>query len=211
MTRHKGSRNKGYEEEKQRLARRLFEALVSAGDEGPSFRQLAAACDVSPSTLRHYFVDRKGAIQAAIEHAGIGGKPHLELVRCGEFGTAHEALLALLRYLSFGWQHSELGNLHRVGLEAGLSDSKAGKTYLASILEPAVQAFADRIQLHIDRGELKPCTPRFAALSLLSPVLLAMLHQKQLSGEEQWPLSIDDFLQEHVDFFLQAHSLEPAA
>ncbi len=211
MTRQKGSRNKGYDEEKQRLAQLLFDALVSSSDEGPSFRQLASACDVSPSTLRHYFTDRKGAIEAAIEHAGSNGKPHLNLVRHGEFGEAKEALLTLLRYLSFGWQHSELGDLHRVGLEAGLSDAKAGKTYLESILEPAVQAFSDRIQLHIDRGELKPCTPRFAALSLLSPVLLAMLHQKQLNGEEKWPLSIDEFIQEHVDFFLQAHLKDQVA
>lgn len=205
MTRLKGSRNKRYEEERERLAAALFEALNQTEDLSLSFRQMADACEVSPSTLRHYFTNRKGALKAAIQHAGKQGEPYLEMVEEGEFGPPQESLLSLLRYLHFGWSHSKLGDLHRLGLEAGLGDQEMGPAYLRNLLEPSLKAFERRISLHIERGELRPCNARYAALSLVSPLFLLMLHQEQLFGACDFPVEIDAFIQHHTKAFVNAH------
>jgi AcrR family transcriptional regulator len=205
MSRQKGSRNKRYKEEKDRLSDLLFRALIDAGDEQVSFRQLAVACDVSPATLRHYFGTRKGAVRAAMERAGGYGKVHTDLVEKGDFGHAEEALLTLLRYMYYGWKHSELGELHRFGLVAGLGDDEVGPVYVRSLLEPTLQAFEVRLQLHVERGELVPMDVRFGSLSLLSPVIIGLLHQHQLHGCEERPLDVEAFLLEHVHAFVRAH------
>lgn len=208
MSRQKGSRNKRYYEERQRLAKLLYEELVRAGHSGASFRSLAQACDVSPATLRHYFENKTGALVAAVEYAGEQGEPFQQLVEKGEFGSLHESLVSLLRFLHFGWKHSELGELHKLGLGVGLSEQEVGPAYVKELLEPTLQAFEQRLQLHVDKGELRDCNIRYAAFSLLSPIFLAMLHQKTLSGQTERPLDIDDMLQEHVSHFIEAYQTE---
>ena len=114
----------------------------------------------------------------------------------------------MLRYFHYGWEHTILGDTHRLGLGSGLGDGEVGPAYLDELLEPALQAFEARIQLHVDKGELRACNTRFASLNLLSPFLLAMLHQKELLGTNVRPMAVNDFIKEHVASFLRAYKPE---
>lgn len=209
MARPKGRRNDGYEDEKDRLAELIMRHLISEGGADASFRKLAAACDVNPATLRHYFGDRNGAVIAAMEVAHHLGDQGRVIVAKGEMGTVREALLSLFRFFMMGWKNFDIGDVQRFGLKAALGEPVLGPAYINKMFEPTLDAFEQRIQHHINTGELRPCTVRVAALQLLSPVLLALLHQHELCGDQERPLDLEAFLVEHIDTFLRAY--EPQA
>jgi hypothetical protein len=74
------------------------------------------------------------------------------------------------------------------------------------VLEPSLVTLEARLQRHAARGELRHENARLAALQLLSPVLLAVLHQRELGGAQCRPLDLSTFIEPHVDAFVRAWS-----
>ncbi|NJO12111.1 MAG: hypothetical protein HC872_00060 [Gammaproteobacteria bacterium] len=111
---------------------------------------------------------------------------------------------SFLQEIATGW-HRGVGAVHAVGLTEGLKSDKAGLSYLLDVLEPTLQALEARLQVHIDRGEMRAADTRHAALWLLSPVLLALLHQHELGGTRCRPLDVEALLQEHALVFASVY------
>lgn len=204
MGRPEGSRNAGYDEERERLARMLLERLSQQDGPQTSFRQLATACGVSPPTLRHYFGDRDGAVIAAMQLARDEGASYLAIIAEGDLGELREALTTLLRNLVVGWERFRLGDIARFGLEAGLGARPLGEAFVGELWGPVLDAFGRRLEAHMARGELRRCDPRHAALSLLGPVVVALIHQRELGGDEVAELEVYALLELHLDAFLRA-------
>lgn len=209
MGRTPGTRNADYDAERERLVERLKAALVEAGGAARSFRELAAAASVSPPTLRHYFGTREGVIAAVFAALHRDGLPYLHVVAAGPLGPVRESLRGLLDFTVEGWERG-VGAIHQLGLTAGLGDGVLGPAYVNELLEPTLQAFEARIARHVADGSLGPCDVRHAAVALLSPVLVALLHQQSLGGARCRPLDLGELLDDHVDRFLRAHAPEPA-
>lgn len=202
MGRPKGSRNEGYEEERQRLARLVLARLSEPDGPRASFREFARACDVTPPTLRHYFGDWDGAVEAALVVSRGDGEEYLEMTRAAELGDAATALATLLNMTVMAWQRFGVGEVMRAGLEVGLGHERLGPSYIDEMLEPMLQAFEVRIALHIERGELREVDPRYAALALLSPIIMALLHQRELGGAGCRPLDVEALTRTHLESFL---------
>ena len=66
---------------------------------------------------------------------------------------------------------------------------------------------ADGRLAHQKRGEMRrDCQARAGALILLSPLILAYLHQYELGGAAGAPLDMDRFLDQHCEAFVRAHA-----
>jgi AcrR family transcriptional regulator len=204
VSRPAGRRNADYDTERELLVLRLVTALLRPGGAGLSFRQLAEAVGTSPATLRHYFGDRKTVFAAALSALHRVGLPHLHAAATQPIEGVRTSLEWLLRQIIQGWQGG-IGTIHALGLVAGLGDEKLGPAYLVEVLEPTLQATESRIARHVASGELEPCDIRHAALELLSPLVLGLLHQDNLRGARCRPLDLDAFLKDHLDRFLRAY------
>jgi hypothetical protein len=74
---------------------------------------------------------------------------------------------------------------------------------------PTIAAFTARLKAHQDRGvcEMRAdCDPRYAALALISPVIVAQMHQQDLGGATTHPLNIGIFIQGHAAAFLRGYA-----
>lgn len=203
MGRPQGSQNEDYDEKRQAILERLSGRIVSISERA-SFRDLAASAGVSVPTLRHYFRDREGLLAAWLEWKGGLGAPHLELVK--KPGPDFESsVLDLLSYIVNGLSFGRVIELHSVGLAEGLTNPMLGPAYLQSILEPTLAAAEERLQAHIGKGQMRPVDVRSAALSLVSPVLLAVLHQRDLGGKAVRCLDVDEFVAAHGAAFVKAY------
>ncbi|MEZ5457982.1 MAG: helix-turn-helix domain-containing protein [Steroidobacteraceae bacterium] len=177
------------------------------GSSPRNFRELALAAGVSVPTLRHYFGTREALIKAVFANALEGASVHLQRARSTEHeGEALEpALAAFLQRVVKGWTTGHVGSLHRIGLAEGLRNPGTGLDYLVDVLEPTLQALETRLRGYVAQGVIVDCDTRHAGLMLLSPILLALLHQHDLGGTRCRPLDINALIDEHVRVFARAY------
>ena len=81
---------------------------------------------------------------------------------------------------------------------------------LVDVLEPTLQALEKRLQASIEHGLIIECDTRHAALALVSPLLLALLHQHDLGGTRCRPLSVPNLIDEQVNMFARAYRKDVA-
>jgi AcrR family transcriptional regulator len=204
--RKKGSRNKDFEEERRAISERTAGFFFSGASEVPSFRELAKIAGVTPTTLRHYCPTRDQLLVAALEVAHESGKD--EIARAAgageELPPLGASMTGYLNHFVFGF-HAGVGHLLSFGLSAGLGNASVGPAFVGEVLEPTLVALEERLAVHGARGELVACDTRLAALSLVSPVLVALLHQFPLGGATCRPLDVQDVIAEQVKRFVRAY------
>jgi hypothetical protein len=146
-------------------------------------------------------------IKAVFANALEGASVHLQRARSTEHeGEALEpALASFLQRVVKGWTTGQVGSLHRIGLAEGLRNPGTGLDYLVDVLEPTLQALETRLRGYVAQGVVVDCDPRHAGLMLLSPIILALLHQHDLGGTRCRPLDINALIDEHVRVFARAY------
>jgi AcrR family transcriptional regulator len=210
MGRRSGSRNLDYASTREQIVARLASGILATDRAHLSFRELAHAASVPPSTLRHYFPDRRQVLQAVLEHVHDLGLRYVAEGATAERGDVRESLRWFLGFLVEGWSRG-VGRAHAFGLTEGLGEEAIGPAYLRNLLEPTLHSAEARIALHMARGELGPCDARLAAVELVAPLVLVLLHQRALGGASVRQLDVGAFLDEHVSRFLRAFAPAAAA
>ncbi len=203
MGRPLGRRNPGYESRRRAIAQRVLQRLARPEGAKASLRELAQAAGVSVSTLRHYFGDRQGALQAAIDEVGALGEPWQRVAATDRLDQpVGESLAWFLRLFVTGWQNG-VGAMMGESMSAGTGDEVLGRATVDRVFEPTLQAIEARLAHHQRAGEIRSDADlRHAALSLFGPVFAALLHQDTLSGEQCRALDVLAFVDEHVERFV---------
>ncbi len=193
MARPKGTRDADYDLRRRELLRGMSRHMMRRESPRPSLRELAAAAGVSVPTLRHYFGARPQVLDAIFEECLNLGRGGLEAQSRSERPFAQsvrdyaDALLAALAA-----DHDvPLGDLFAVSLGEGLLDMGVSHSTLKHIIDPTIDVLVARLRGHMARGEMIETDPRAAALMLVSPLLLASLHQNQLQGSAETPMSLE--------------------
>ncbi|MFO1427045.1 MAG: TetR/AcrR family transcriptional regulator [Steroidobacteraceae bacterium] len=214
MARTAGARNADFEARRSALIAKARERLSLQAGEPPSFRELALAAGVRVATLRHYFGSREQLIKAVFTHYLQAGERHLERTRASAAAGSDDLEASLKQFLTRvvqGWNNGFVGSLHRIGLSEGLRNPRTALDYLVDVLEPTLQALEVRLRKDVEAGVIVECDTRHAALMLLSPLLLALLHQNDLGGTRCRPLSLPALIDEHVRVFARAYRVSPPA
>ena len=204
MARKTGDRNRDFEKKREQILDALQKRLLR--DDAPriTMNEMAVVADVSLSTLRHHFGSRSGLYAALLQRYGVIGKRFVDMLTAPPQQPLRESIAEMLRLVLIGLRHGVL-DIHAVGLTVGMRDGVVGPAYLREILEPSLQAVEARLSHHVQRGELRPADLRVAALSLISPLLLAAIHQHGLCGDGVRPLSLDALCDELLERFLRAY------
>jgi hypothetical protein len=79
-----------------------------------------------------------------------------------------------------------------------------GPLFVNEFLEPMLLGFESAIGDLQTGGHLASGSAREAALELVSPVVLALLHQQTLFGNTCRPLDVEAFMAAHVTRFVRA-------
>lgn len=207
MSRTAGARNADFEQRRNALIDKARIRLSAQEGDAPSFRELALAAGVSVATLRHYFGTREALIKAVFTLALQGAGRHLSRARQTESQNdeLQPVLEGFLSRVVQGWTSGHVGSLHRIGLAEGLRSPATGVDYLVDVLEPTLQALEQRLRTYVEQGVIVDCDTRHAGLMLLSPIILALLHQHDLGGTRCRPLDIPSLISEHVKVFVRAY------
>jgi AcrR family transcriptional regulator len=155
----------------------------------PSFRQLAQAGGVAEPTLRHYFGDRDHVACALLSVLRERAAPLIEAVGQPAM-SADQAVDAYIDLSRAGVANGAFARAHCFGLVEGVADATVGPAYLTELLEPSLQALGQRLAPHLGKDTPKE-RARAAALMLFAPMLLAVIHQQLLGGENAAPMDLD--------------------
>lgn len=204
MARKTGDRNRDYHQKREQILAALQVRLLREDAARVSMSELAAAAGVSLSTLRHHVGTRAEVIAAVLSRLGRLGTPYIQSIAAPPSEPLAESLRGIMANILFGLRRGVL-EIHALGIATGLRDKVVGPAYLNEILEPTLRSVEVRLQYHIDRGELLPCDVRLATLALLSPLILATLHQSGLGGDCVRPLALELVCNEQVERFLRAY------
>ena len=208
MARPRGSRDRDYLAKRQALLAAARAHLSAPEGRRASWRDLAAACGVSLPTLRHYFGDRRTLVSAIMAAARSEGERYLVLA-AQPSGPFAQSVSDLVGMISAGLSRGVLP-LQVIGLGEGLADGSVGSAYLAHVLEPILGSIAVRLGVHMAQGEMRQVDARFAAIALLSPVLVAHLHQHALGGAVDFPMTIAAHDAALADGFVRAYAATSA-
>lgn len=208
MARTVGARDSRHAERRAAMIGKLRERLGQAGATHASWRELAAAAGVGLSTLTHYFGRRDDVVRAVMaEELERGAEPlAIMATASGAFATS---IRDAVRHLAAGLSHGGLSRGYATGLVQCLRHPTLGPAFLESALEPTIRAVEARLQMHIDRGEMTG-DARAGALMLISPLLMAHLHQSELGGNQTRLLDLDAFAAMHADAFIRGHARQPS-
>lgn len=212
MPRPKGARDADYDEKRRALLRRMTERMMRREVARPSLRQLAESAGVSVPTLRHYFGDRAEVVEAMLEEYRRQGETRLAWVAQpqGPFASSiRQFAYAMIAGMTAPLP-VRLGDVFAVGIAEGLLDAEIGPAALRNIVDPAVESCQARLESHIARGEMMPTDTRAAALMLLSPLLVAALHQDQMHGSQCNPMELYALADRVSDAFVRAYQVQPA-
>jgi AcrR family transcriptional regulator len=204
MARPKGTRNADYRAARGALVAKISARLMASDGPSVSLRELSAAAGVSLATIRHYVGDRSGAIRAVLEHHHALGTPYLQKVAAEPLADLRTSVLGFLEFLTEGLR-AGVSALLQVGIANGRTDSAVARACLTELLEPTLQALEIRLQRHVEAGHLRPLDVRLAALTLVSPVVLAVIHQEDLDGATYRALRIPDLLAFQAESFVRSH------
>ncbi len=210
MPRPKGARDADYAVKRSALLRKLSARLIQLDDTRPSLRQLAIAAGVTVPTLRHYFGDREDLVQAVLEEFRLHGERYVE--RGAEpHGDLDQSVRAFLsRLAEVLVEGPKLGDKIAIAFLEGFYSERLGPAGLNAVIEPPLQAMEKRLAAHQARGELGDVDLRCAALMLISPLLIACMHQKQMFGDQVRPLDLAAVIDSTAASFLKAYATVPA-
>lgn len=158
-----------------------------------SLRELSAAAGVGTPTLKHYFGARQDIVDAIFEESLRLGRQGLDAQSRSDkpfASSVHDYASALVFALD-NERDPRLGDLFAVSLAEGLLDARISTSTIKHIVDPTLEALVERLTLHMQRGEMIQTDARAAALMLLSPILLACLHQNQLHGAQDRPIGLE--------------------
>jgi len=203
--RKQGTRNLAYGERRAALIERLRARLGDRDAGLASWRELAAAAEVSLSTLTHYFGKREDVVRAVMEDDFRRGAEPLSTMAQPN-GPFAQSISDALRHMADGFRYGGLGAMFATGLIEGLRHPSLGPAFLDNALEPTILAVEARLDAHMAAGEMRKVNPRGPAIALIAPVLLGFLHQGELGGAERRAIDMDAFLLELGDAFVRTWS-----
>jgi AcrR family transcriptional regulator len=204
MARPTGKRNSDYSDRRKDLLEDAIKRLLAECQNRPSLRALADAAGVSLPTIVHYFGSRTQLLESVFILLEEGGRPYLEHVR-EPSGTFSTSIRELVLFIANRFKDGVLVAIHSLGLMEGIRNDEVGPLYLKHLLEPTIEAIGVRLQKHIERREMRRVDVRYAANALLSPILIAFLHQTELSGKKSYPVEIEAFLRSHSTGFIRGY------
>lgn len=181
MARTSGAKNADNPSRRAALLEKIATRLGRVGATHASWRELASAAGVGLATLAHHFGKRDDVIRAVLAHNLERGRREIAVLATPD-GPFPDSVRSALEHVATGLEHG-VGEMLAVGLLEGLRHPELGPALVEMSLEPMIAALGARLARHQEAGEIRSdVDPRLAALQLLSPLLLAHLHQVQLGG-----------------------------
>lgn len=210
MPRTKGATNKDSAQRKLNILTRIWAYMRQHKNKHISWRDMATAGEVGLATLSHHFGKRDDVVKAILQAKRVEGEEALSVL-AEPSGSFAISIRHALKHLLTGLLDYDVGDLVSLGLSEGINHEAIGPVFVEEGLEPIIQSAMQRLKSHQARGEMRlDVDLRIAAISLVSPLLIAYLHQTNLGGKDTYPMKLEAIADQVCDTFVRAYSTKNA-
>ncbi|TQM29085.1 TetR/AcrR family transcriptional regulator [Nocardia bhagyanarayanae] len=164
-----GSRREQAEWRRERLLDAALDAFAAKGIDGTSVKDIAAAAEVTPGLLYHYFASKQDLVIALLRERGFSQQLRESLAQAGG-RSAVEVVPQVMR--KFDTLLADNAKLVALFLAAGRSHQPV-RTAFAEFLTEGQSALAEYLRSRVEAGELRAHDPRTIATALFAPLAVA--------------------------------------
>lgn len=165
---------------RERLLDAALDTFAAKGVDGASVKDIAAAAEVTPGLLYHYFASKQDVVIALLRERGFSQQLR-EFLAQAQGRPAVEVLPRVVR--EFDTLLADNAKLVRLFFTAGHSHESV-RAALVDFLAEGQSALADYLRERVDAGELRPHDPRTIATVLFAPLAVARSSGLVVDAEE---------------------------
>jgi AcrR family transcriptional regulator len=186
-----------------------IEVFAERGFAAARLDDIAARAGVSKGAIYLYFPTKEDIFRAVIEQ---GVAPNLDLI--GELAAAHgqslpDLLRAFAEMIAGVASSSPVGGIIKMVIGESRNFPELARAWYDQLITPALGTITRVIEAAQARGELKPGDARQYAVSLISPMLLAVIWRETFVPVGAEPLDIPALARQHVDLWLRGMEVAP--
>lgn len=186
-----------------------IEVFAERGFAAARLDDIAARAGVSKGAIYLYFSTKEDIFRAVIEQ---GVAPNLGLVQgviAADGRPFADRLRAFAEVISTVAASSPVGGIIKMVIGESRNFPELARAWYEQLIEPALGALTAAIEAAQARGELKAGNARQYAVSLISPMLLAVIWRETFAPIGAAPLDIPTLARQHVELWLRG--METAA
>lgn len=183
------------------LTAAALDLFVERGFKATRLDDVAARAGVTKGTLYLYFKNKEDLLTAVVRDSVLPN-----LARAEEMVGAHQGPIAdLIRKLLFFWWDNvggtRIGGLPKLMFAEAANFPELAQVFLG-VFGRGQTLLTQLIQRGIDKGEFRPCDPRYVARLIVAPMIFLTIWNRSLVAHEPQPLDNRTFLETHADLLL---------
>lgn len=171
---------------------------------------IAAQAGVSKGALYLYFENKQDIFEAVVRHAIA---PNVDMIRA--FVEAYTGPLDLLLRQMMSRVHEAIGFHFGPVIKIVIGESRnfpeLARIWHDRMVDPGLGILTGVIRRAQERGEVRPGDPRNFAVTLMSPILAAVLIRETFVPVGAKPFDIPALMQQHLDTVLPGMLLKKPA
>jgi len=185
------------------IAAAAMSVFVEKGFSGARLEDVAARAGVSKGALYLYFETKEDLFRAAVVEAVLPNlEPMFALVAShpGPFDALVETLVQRLTHLA---TTTVMGGLLKVVIGEARNFPEIARVWHDQVAGKALEALGAAIAAAQARGEVRPGNPRYFAMSIVGPLVVAMIWRETFVPVGGAPVDMPALAQQHLRTVMQ--------
>lgn len=164
---------------------------------------VAARAGLSKAAIYLYFDDKMALLRALVRETVGANLAVAGTLVDGHEGPVGPLLRQILTFMAGQIRHTRLPELVKIVISESRAHPEIGRLYLDNVIRNGLPLFERLIARGIAAGEFRTVDPRFAAKSLIAPMLLGAIWKTVFEPIGAEGLDVEALAQQHVDIVLR--------
>lgn len=180
-----------------------LDVFVTRGYAAARLDQVARRAGVTKGTIYLYFPSKAALFKAVVRRSIVVNIERAEAASAAHAGSAADALRHLVRDLWRTVGETNLSGIPKLIIAEAANFPDLARFYWTEVASRALSLFASIIGRGVAAGEFRRVNPRFATMSVVSPMLFAVIFKHSLYPVSGAAFDFPAFIEAHLDNVLR--------
>ena len=180
-----------------------FDVFAEKGFAAARLDDIAIRAGVSKGAIYLYFATKEDIFRAVVEHGVAPSLHNVAAMAAASTENLPDLLRGAARIIAHIANTTALGGIVKMVIGEARNFPELARVWHDRLIVPAIGALTTAIAAAQARGEIRPGDPRHYAVSLMSPVLVAVIWRETFTPIGAPPFDLPALVEQHVDTLLR--------